>query len=289
MKFAQRNHAHLLTFSIFILVILASVTCSSCHNSVNIPESVDSLYGLWEYEDTASHIYVRLKLREDNKAFYSYYKVVSEDSVVENSCTFRTFTLSQQELLFTDKDSNSVTVRIRNYSDSLLVLDEIIDIHESICFSRWSKFSKEYDWLLPEDSLDFIVHDSLCENPDFNSKYARSLEITDEHIAQALCLMKTCADRDSVSFECYVKDLYPLNWYIRQYSGYINKQGHIILEVSLALNNRRLWERCIDKDGPHVDGYLLSFYICDGGPNYADATIDLTLNKVLYFKTHGEA
>lgn len=269
---------------------------SSCEGSASNHYTLDSLFGMWEYEDSTQRI--RLIIEIDNKVFFTHFSEPSEDNTCDyksygkyESKVFHTSMLNEDSLIMTDCNNKSLSAIIREYNDSTIVLDNLMEKNKRICFKRLSRYDKISDWFKPEDSLDYILPAILseCIFKDYY-KDIKGYQLSIDQMKEVLKLMQKCADRDSVSFECNVDKLYPLNWYIRQYASYTNQDNHIIVRVSLTLNSKSSWSGYNDEIiEPNSCGYLMSFAVCDGGNCYAEATIDLTTKKVLYFYTHGIA
>ena len=76
------------------------------------------------------------------------------------------------------------------------------------------------------------------------------------------------------------EDAYPLDHYIRQYESYVEK-GHLYVRVTL--NTAINMEKCCGYTFLKRDVYSVE----DGGPSHAQATIDLTIQKVVDFITNG--
>lgn len=275
---------------------LSNVLFTSCGESSKRSYTIDSLYGLWEYEDTTSGFYVRLELRQDNKAFYHYSWSIVKDTggyCNWNDSVFHTFTLSGDSLIMTDMNNNSTILIIEEYTDSTITFKNLMDIKDKVSLSRYSKFERNNDWFMPEDSLDYVMNESASYEMFniFREDCVKGYKLSDDDLAQVLDMMRMCADRDSVSFECYVARLFPLNWYIRQYAAYINKEGHIMVYVSLTYNDRECFHFRNDEkeEDYNLDSFLNEIYVHDGGEYYGSANIDLTCKKVMYFKAHGTA
>ena len=275
---------------------LSNVLFTSCKESSKQSYTIDSLYGLWEYEDTTSGFYVRLELRQDNKAFYHYSWSIVKDTggyCNWNDSVFHTFTLSGDSLIMTDMNNNSTILIIEEYTDSTITFKNLMDIKDKVSLSRYSKFERNNDWFMPEDSLDYVMNEvgSYYTLKDWYKDCVKGYELSKDDLEQVLDLMRMCADRDSVSYECNVAHLFPLNWYIRQYAAYINKEGHIMVYVSLTYNNKECFNfRDDEKEEDYfLDGFLREMYVNDGGEYYGRAYIDLTSKKVLCFQAHGSA
>ena len=275
---------------------LSNVLFTSCDESSRLSYTIDSLYGLWEYDDTTSGFLVRLELRQDNKAFYSYYWSREKGTHYYGNCNdsvFHTFTLSGDSLIMTDVNNNSTTLIIEEYTDSTITFKNLIDIKDKVSLSRskYDKYKRNNDWLMPEDSLDYVMNEvgSYYTLKDWYKDCVKGYELSKDDLAQVLDLMRMCADRDSVSYECNVARLFPLNWYIRQYAAYINKEGHIIVYVSLTYNDKKHFNFSDDKEDYYLDCFLNEMHVHDGGEYYGRAYIDLTSKKVLCFQAHGSA
>ena len=275
---------------------LSNVLFTSCKESSKQSYMIDSLYGLWDYEDTTSGVSITLKLRQDNKAFYSYYWSREKGTHYYgnwNDSVFHTFTLSGDSLIMTDVNNNSTILIIEEYTDSTITFKNLMDIKDKVSLSRYSKFERNNDWFMPEDSLDYVMNEvgSYYTLKDWYKDCVKGYELSKDDLEQVLDLMRMCTDRDSVSYECNVAHLFPLNWYIRQYAAYINKEGHIMVYVSLTYNNKECFNfRDDEKEEDYfLDGFLREMYVNDGGEYYGRAYIDLTSKKVLCFQAHGSA
>ena len=271
---------------------LSNVLFTSCKESSKQSYTIDSLYGLWDYRDSTG-IFILLELRQDNKAlYYCYAPGDSAGEHYNNHLVFHTFTLSGDSLIMTDVDNSSTTLVILEYTDSTMMLPNLIDRKEKICLSRsiYGKYERNDNWFKPEDSLDYVMNEAASYEL-LKKRYddcVKGYKLSKGDLAQVLDMMRMCADRDSVSQECNVARLFPLNWYIRQYAAYINKEGHIMVYVSLTYNDVMEFG-CGDDGDYHLDDFLNEINVCDGGEYYARARIDLTSKKVLYFKVHGVA
>ena len=73
---------------------------------------------------------------------------------------------------------------------------------------------------------------------------------------------------------------YPFSQYVRQYTAYAENDD-IIVRVNLMTH----WHG--------FDGYtslkMDEYQVCDGGPTYATAVVNLTKGEVVWFMTNGDA
>ncbi len=282
----DRSISGLLVF-MFAFVVLANVMLTGCDNRTSTSYTIDSLYGRWVFEDTVEGWNVQLELRQDKKLLYLYFynpRVEDGQKYYRNweDKVFHTFSLSGDSIIMTDVDGNVTVSRILEYNDSTLVLENLLDVKSRIRLHLDYKGEIIDDWYMPEDSLDYVIKNYMPFVVE-----GISFDLTKENITQALSLMQECVDRDSVSFECGLERMYPLNWYIRQYAGYVSEQGHKMVYVSLTLNSKAVLTMLGEDEPLDLNRYMMN--VMDGGENYADATIDLTTKKVLFFKTHGVA
>ena len=199
--------------------------------------------------------FAKLLLEKDG---YSWIDPVVSDTIYY----YEKVDVSGDTLLLTDGFKHPTLCIIEELHDSVLTLSHVAGFDKEITYKKVLDYN-EGPFMLEEvkasdfskDSLDVIVKSFLV------------WDMTDGSL-----------EKDQFSNE----DAYPLDHYIRQYESYV-ENGHLYVRVTL--NTDIYTERCCGYTVLKRDVYSVE----DGGPTHAQATIDLTAQKVVDFITNGEA
>ena len=269
---------------IYILSLLSCILfLSSCKKEIVSKD----IYGVWEMQvqtTAEGPQFAKLLLDKDG---YSWIDPVVSDTIFY----FEKVAVSGDTLLLTDGFNHLTRCIIEELHDSVLTLSQVAGFDKEITYKKVLDYNEE-PFMLEEvkasdfskDSLDVIVKSFLVWDYYQNDEEGRTYHsLTKAEMVQARELLRRYMTDGSLKKDQYDnEDAYPLDQYIRQYESYMEK-GH--LYVSVTLNTEIYTEKCCGYTVLKRDAYSVE----DGGPSHAQATIDLTAQKVVDFITNGYA
>ena len=251
------------------------------------------IYGVWEMQvqTTADGPqFAKLLLEKDG---YSWIDPVVNDTIF----FYKKVVVCGDTLLLNDGFNHPTPCIIEELHDSVLTLSHVDGFDKEITYKKVLDYSqgpvmpgseriKASD--LSKDSLDVIVKSFLVWDYyrylNENNKEARTYHsLTKDEMLQARELLRQYITDGSLEKDQYNnEDAYPFDQYIRQYESYTEK-GHLYVKVTLNTDiytDKGCGYTVLKRDIYDVD---------DGGPSHAQATIDLTTQKVVDFITNGYA
>ena len=261
------------------IVLLLMASCQLAEDRTIAPKDI---YGYWQVEG------------EINKELpWSKIEVINDSDIWIDPCLdtiyhYRHFAITGDSLILTDHQQKESLYKIDHLKDSILVISDFMNTGVQL---RFHKFVDLHDMNnrkpmvlsaddLSPDSLDVNVK-SVFVNEYYEYTKKELHILTHDEVVMARNILESYFDKKE-----YEKELrgnrypYPFNQYIRQYIAIV-ENGDIIVKVNLITN----WQS--------FDGYTSlkkdEIYVCDGGPNFATAVINLTKGKVVWFMTNGEA
>ncbi|MBO4850927.1 MAG: hypothetical protein J5529_08515 [Prevotella sp.] len=275
------------TYSLSLLSCILFL--SSCKKEI----VSEDIYGIWlmqEQTTTKGPQFNKLLLDKDS---YCWIDPVVSDTIF----FYKKVVVSGDTLLLTDGFNHPTLCIIEELHDSVLTLSHVDGFDKEITYKKvldygqgpvmpGSESIKASD--LSKDSLDVIVKSFMVWDYyrylNENKEEARTYHsLTRAEMLQARELLRRYMTDGSLERDQYNnEDAYPFDQYIRQYESYTEK-GHLYVRVILNT----------DIDTDKGCGYTVLkrdiYDVHDGGPTHAQATIDLTDQKVVDFTTNGYA
>ena len=276
--------------SIYTLSLLSFILfLSSCKKEI----ASEDIYGVWmmQVQTTADGPqFAKLLLEKDG---YSWIDPVVSDTIYY----YEKIDVSGDTLMLTDGFNHPTPCIIEELHDSVLTLSHVAGFDKEITYKKVLDYSqgpvmpgseriKASD--LSKDSLDVIVKSFLVWDYyrylNENNKEARTYHsLTKDEMLQARELLRRYMTDGSLEKDQYNNEnAYPFDQYIRQYESYTEK-GHLYVRVTL---NTDIYT---DKGCGYTVLKRDIYDVHDGGPSHAQATIDLTTQKVVDFVTNGYA
>ena len=269
---------------IYIFPFLSCILLlSSCKKEI----VANDIYGVWEMQvqtTAESPQFTKLLLEKDG---YGWIDPVVTDTIFY----FVKVEVSGDTLLLTDGFNHPTQCIIEELHDSVLTLSHVTGYDKEITYKKVLDYNEGPFMLeevkasdFPKDSLDVIVKSFLVWDYYQNTEEDRTYHsLTKAEMLQARELLRRYMTDGSLEKDQYRnEDAYPLDQYIRQYESYMEK-GHLYVRVTL--NTEIFTEKCCGYTVLKRDVY----FVHDGGPSHAQATIDLTAQKVVDFITNGYA
>lgn len=281
---------HQMKVSIYTLSLLSIILfLSSCKKEI----ASEDIYGVWmmqEQTTTEGPQFTKLILDKED---YNWIDPVVSDTIFY----YKKVVVSGDTLLLTDGLNYPTLCIIEELHDSVLILSHVAGFDKEITYKKVLDYSqgpvmpgseriKASD--LSKDSLDVIVKSFLVWDYyrylNDNNKEARTYHsLTKDEMLQARELLRQYMTDGSLEKDQYNnEDAYPFDQYIRQYESYTEK-GHLYVKVTL---NTDIYT---DKGCGYTVLKRDIYDVHDGGPSHAQATIDLTTQKVVDFITNGYA
>ena len=269
--------------SIYIITLLCIIFLSSCKKEIVSKD----IYGTWvmqEQTTTDGPQFTKLLLEKDD---YSWIDPVICDTIF----FYKKVAIIGDTLLLTDGLNHPTQCIIEELHDSVLTLSHVAGFDKEITYKKVFDNSNERVKMesikasdFSKDSLDVIVKSFLVWNYYQNNKIDRTYHsLTKAEMVQARELLRRYMTDGSLEKDQYNnEEAYPFDQYIRQYESYMEK-GHLYVRVTL--NTYIYTDKCCGYTVLKRDVYFVE----DGGPTHAEATIDLTAQKVVVFITNGYA
>ena len=272
--------------SIYTLSLLSCILfLSSCKKEI----VSEDIYGVWMMQKqttTEGPQFTKLLLDKED---YNWIDPIVCDTIF----FYKKVAVSGDTLLLTDGFNHSTLCIIEELYDSVLTLSHVAGFDKEITYKKVLDYSQGPVMPgserikasnLSKDSLDVIVKSFLVWDYYQNNEEARTYHsLTKAEMLQARDLLRRYMTDGSLEKDQYDnEDAYPFDQYIRQYESYMEK-GHLYVKVTL--NTDIYTEKCCGYTVLKRDVYSVK----DGGPTHAQATIDLTAQKVVDFITNGYA
>ncbi|MBO4851026.1 MAG: hypothetical protein J5529_09030 [Prevotella sp.] len=275
---------HQMKTGIYVFSFLSFILLpSSCKKEIVSKD----IYGVWEMQvqtTTEGPQFAKLLLEKDH---YSWIDPVVSDTIY----FFEKVEVNGDTLLLTDGFNHPTLCIIKELHDSVLTLSHVAGFDKEITYKKVLDYN-EGPFKLEEvkasvfskDSLDVIVKSFLVWDYYQNNEDAKTYHsLTKDEMLQARELLRRYMTDGSLEKDQYNnEDAYPFDQYIRQYESYTEK-GHLYVRVTLNT------DICIDKGWGYTVLKRDIYDVDDGGPSHAQATIDLTTQKVVDFVTNGYA
>lgn len=260
------------------IILLLMASCQLAEDRTIAPKDI---YGYWQVEG------------EINKELpWSKIEFLNDSDIWIDPCLdtiyhYRHFAITGDSLILTDHQQKESLYKIDHLKDSVLLISDFktgvqlrfhkfVDLHD---MNNRKPMVLSADDLSP-DSLDVNVKSVFVnEYCEYTKKELHIL--THDEVVMARNILESYFDKKEYEKELRERRYpYPFNQYIRQYIAIV-ENGDIIVKVNLITN----WQS--------FDGYTSlkkdEIYVCDGGPSFATAVINLTKGKVVWFMTNGEA
>ena len=268
----------------YLMLLLLMV---SCQLTADRTIAQKDIYGFWQLEGE-----VNKELPWSKIEFINDSDILIDPSL-DTIYHYRHFTINGDSLILTDHQMQESIYRVDHLEDSDLVITDFKNTGVQLHFCKFVGKSAEGEYMmdgchtkafsasdLSPDSLDVNVKSVLVN--EYYEYAKKEIHILSRHeIQTARRILETYFENKE-----YQKVLdedrypYPFNQYVRQYTAHV-ENGDIIVTVNLL----RRW--CA------FDGYTslkMDIYeVCDGGPSYATAVINLTKGEIVWFMTNGEA
>ncbi len=261
------------------IVLLLMASCQLAEDRTIAPKDI---YGYWQIEG------------EINKELpWSKIEFLNDSDIWIDPCLdtiyhYRHFAITGDSLILTDHQQKESLYKIDHLKDSILVISDFMNTGVQLRFHKFVDLlgmSNRKPMVLSADDLSPDSLDVNVKSVFVNEYYEYTKKelhiLTHDEVVMASNILESYFDKKE-----YEKELrgnrypYPFNQYIRQYIAIV-ENGDIIVEVNLITN----WQS--------FDGYTSlkkdEIYVCDGGPSFATAVINLTKGKVVWFITNGEA
>ena len=270
-----------------ILTLVALLSMVSCQLTADRTIAQKDIYGFWQLEGEVNKELPWSKIEFINDSD------IWIDPSLDTIYHYRHFTINGDSLILTDHQMQEYIYRIDNLKDSDLVITDFKDTGVQLHFRKFVGKSAEGEYMIDGSfTKGFSARDLSPDSLDVNVKSVLVNEYY-EYVKKEIHIlsrqeMQTARGILETYFENkeYQKKLdedrypYSFNQYVRQYTAHV-ENGDIIVTVNLL----RRW--CA------FDGYTslkMDIYeVCDGGPSYATAVINLTKGEVVWFMTNGEA
>ena len=271
--------AYIYIFSIISFILLLS----SCKKEIVSKD----IYGVWEMQvqtTAEGPQFAKLLLEKDG---YSWIDPVVSDTIFH----YNKVAVNGNALVLIDGFDLPTLCIIEELHDSVLTLSHVAGFDKEITYKKVLDYNEGPSMLetvkasdFSKDSLDVIVKSFLVWDYYQNNEDARTYHsLTKAEMLQARELLRQYMTDGSLEKDQFSnEDAYPLDHYIRQYESYVEK-GHLYVRVTL--NTAINMEKCCGYTFLKRDVYSVE----DGGPSHAQATIDLTIQKVVDFITNGYA
>ena len=270
----------------YLMLLLLMV---SCQLTADRTIAQKDIYGFWQLEGEVNKELPWSKIEFINDSD------IWIDPSLDTIYHYRHFTINGDSLILTDHQMQESIYRVDHLEDSDLVITDFKNTGVQLHFRKFVSVSDEGEYMidgclikenvfsardLSPDSLDVNVK-SVFVNEYY--KYAKKeIHILSRHeIQTARRILESYFEnkeyQNKLDEDRYP---YPFNQYVRQYTAHV-ENGDIIVTVNLL----RRW--CA------FDGYTslkMDIYeVCDGGPSYATAVINLTKGEIVWFMTNGQA
>ena len=266
------------------IVLLLMASCQLAEDRTIAPKDI---YGYWQVEGEINKElpWSKIELLNDSDIWI--------DPCLDTIYHYRHFAITGDSLILTDHQQKESLYKIDHLKDSVLVISDYMKTGVQLRFHKFVSKSAEGEYTmngchtkvfsardLSPDSLDVNVKSVLVN--EYYEYAKKEIHILSRHEIQTARRILESYFKNKEYQNKLDKDRYPypFNQYVRQYTAHV-ENGDIIVTVNLL----RRW--CA------FDGYTslkMDIYeVCDGGPSYATAVINLTKGEIVWFMTNGEA
>jgi hypothetical protein len=267
----------------YFMLLLLTV---SCQLTADRTIAQKDIYGFWQLEGKVNKELPWSKIEFINDSD------IWIDPSMDTIYHYRHFTINGDSLILTDHQMQESIYRVDHLKDSALVITDFKKTGVQLHFRKFVGKSEGYYMIDGCHTKDFSAHDLSPDSLDINVKSVlvneyyeyvkKEIHILSRHEVQTTRrILESYFENKE-----YQKELdedsypYPFYQYVRQYTAHV-ENGDIIVTVNLMTT----WDA--------FDGYTSLkkdvYEVCDGGPSYATAVINLTKGEVVWFKTNGQA
>lgn len=278
----------------YIFIVLSayvSVALISCHKTI-VKEDV---YGIWSLQNEVDF----------KGEAWGLMEIINDSNIWIDPCIndtmyhYQRMNIKGDSLILTDYLSQQFIYTIQELHDSTLIIADFPDVSSKLRFKKIYSYApaKEGEVQLPifiaysaeelsPDSLDVIIKTADILHAEYEYDHTKPPYILShaEMIKARDLLNSYITNKEYLNDgNCWDENRYPFpfNKYVRQYIAY-QQDGHIIVYVNLMTNWLSV-PPCLYYTSLKKDMHCVH----DGGPRYAQATIDLTEGKVIFFMTNG--
>ena len=268
----------------YLMLLLMMVSCQLTADRIIAQKDI---YGYWQLEGEVNKElpWSKIEFINDSNIWI--------DPSLDTIYHYRHFAINGDSLILTDHQTQESIYRVDHMKDSALVISDFKNTGVQLYFRKFVGKSAEGEYMIDGSfTKGFSARDLSPDSIDVNVKSVLVNEYY-EYVKKEIHIlsrqeMQTARGILETYFENkeYQKildeDRYPysFNQYVRQYTAYV-ENGDIIVTVNLM----KSWNA--------FDGYTSLkkdvYEVCDGGPRYATAVINLTKGEVVWFMTNGEA
>ena len=270
----------------YLILLLLMV---SCQLTADRTIAQKDIYGFWQLEGEVNKELPWSKIEFINDSD------IWIDPSLDTIYHYRHFTINGDSLILTGHQMQESIYRVDHLEDSDLVITDFKNTGVQLHFRKFVGKSAEGEYMidgclikenvfsardLSPDSLDVNVKSVLVN--EYYEYAKKEIHILSRHeIQTARRILESYFENKE-----YQKVLdedrypYPFNQYVRQYTAHV-ENGDIIVRVNLMAS----WQAFDDYTSLKMDIYE----VCDGGPSYATAVINLTKGEIVWFMTNGEA
>ena len=270
-----------------ILTLVTLLSMVSCQLTADRTIAQKDIYGFWQLEGEVNKELPWSKIEFINDSD------IWIDPSLDTIYHYRHFTINGDSLILTDHQMQESIYRVDHLEDSDLVITDFKNTGVQLHFRKFVGKSAEGEYMmdgchtkvfsardLSPDSLDVNVKSVLVnEYYEYVKKEIHILSCHEVQMARRI-LKSYFVNKEYQNKLDEDRYPYPFNQYVRQYTAHV-ENGDIIVTVNLL----RRW--CA------FDGYTslkMDIYeVCDGGPSYATAVINLTKGEIVWFMTNGQA
>lgn len=269
---------------LFIFIMLTS----SCKREI----VADDIYAYWQLQSKVEFngiAFSKLEITDDEN-WGCWADPVISDTIYH----FKSFAVNADTLTFVDDNGKSLTCKIHELHDSVMVLTDFLGASNKLVFKCIANTMRK-DGEVPKtlrgttiyakdfspDSLDINMKSVLSH--DYANYIGESFILTNEQVAIAHNILKEYVDD-----KLFLKErpnardeAYPFDEYFKQYLGYM-KDGELMVDVTMS---RMVGSRFSPYPYMILKQNIIS--VDDGGPSYARAKVNLTKGKAVWFTTNG--
>ena len=268
----------------YLIILQFMASCQIAADRTIIEKDI---YGYWQLEG------------EVNKELpWSKIEFINDSDIWIDPCLdtiyhYRQFTITGDSLILTDHQQKESLYKIDHLKDSVLVISDYMKTGVQLRFHKFVSKSAEGEYMMNGcHTKVFSARDLSPESLDVNVKSVLVNEYYEYDKKEIHILSHNEVQMTRKILESYFENKeyektldkdrypYPFSQYVRQYTAII-ENGDIIVRVNLMTK----WHA--------FDGYTSlkkdEYQVCDGGPSYATAVVNLTKGEVVWFMTNGDA
>ena len=268
----------------YLIALLMMASCQLAEDRTIAPKDI---YGYWQVEGEVNKElpWSKIEFLNDSDIWI--------DPSLDTIYHYRHFTINGDSLILTDHQMQESIYRVDHLEDSDLVITDFKNTGVQLHFRKFVGKSAEGEYMMDGCHIKvFSASDLSLDSLDVNVKsvlvneyyeYAKKeIHILSRHeIQTARRILESYFENKEYQNKLDENRYpYPFNQYVRQYTAHV-ENGDIIVTVNLM----KSWNA--------FDGYTslkMDIYeVCDGGPSYATAVINLTKGEIVWFMTNGQA